>query len=475
MSVDQVLPKSPFANLIIFVTSFKLIFEKLGFAASGFLSDGIEMTCAWFAFQVENGRDDYRREIPASGESVLGREKQLPKKIHVASVGPALCVKGGITRVTELIGAHLPGHICVRFIATFNRYTGDKGATRAERGSRLAQALVFLLAFVQTLIHALTRETIFHIHFSGRGSLLRKGVICVMLRSLRCRYLVHSHAADTNLFPSWLPMACRRPIVWGICGAARVIVLSQFWHDYYSTILNLPPDRVLLLPNPADLPKSIPDRSQRTGLRVLFLGRIGIRKGAYDLIRAFAALPENVRACCHLTLAGDGDTDEAQTLAQELGCAKRVAIPGWVGKASVEKLLIDSDMLVLPSYAEGMAMALVEAMSWGLPVVTTSVGGAGEFLERGRNCLLVTPGDVGGIRDAIANLARDPEYRLQLGLAARDTISRFSIDTYISTLSALYEELAGNQHAKQNEHPGDQDGLPLLRRDAPDLQSLARR
>jgi glycosyltransferase involved in cell wall biosynthesis len=205
------------------------------------------------------------------------------------------------------------------------------------------------------------------------------------------------------------------------------------------------------------------------------LGRVGIRKGAYDLIRAFAALPENVRACCHLTLAGDGDIDEAKTLAQELGCAKQVAMPGWVGKAAVERLLVDSDVLVLPSYAEGMAMALVEAMSWGLPVVTTSVGGAGEFLEQGRNCLLVAPGDLGGIRDAIANLARDPEYRLQLGLAARETISRFSIDIYISTLSALYEELAGNQHAKQNEHPRDQDGLSLLRRDAPDLPSLARR
>jgi glycosyltransferase involved in cell wall biosynthesis len=407
---------------------------------------------------------------------VLGRKKnRAAQTIHVASVGPALCVKGGITRVIELIGAHLPGHICVRFIATFDRYTGDTEATRAERGRWFGQALVFLLAFVQTLVHALARRTIFHVHFSGRGSLLRKGVICVMLRSLRCRYLVHSHAAGTNLFSPWLPMACRRLILWGISGAGRVIVLTQFWHDYYSSLLNLPAERVLLLPNPADLPKSIPDRSRKKGLRILFLGRVGMRKGAYDLIRAFAALPENIGTCCHLTLAGDGDIDEAQTLAQALGCAKRVAMPGWVGKGAVERLLVDSDVLVLPSYAEGMAMTLVEAMSWGLPVVTTSVGGAGEFLEQGRNCLLVTPGDVGGIRDAIASLEGDPDYRLQLGLAGRVTISRFNIDTYISTLSALYEELAGNQHAKQNEHPGDQDGLSLLRRDAPDLQSLAGR
>jgi glycosyltransferase involved in cell wall biosynthesis len=382
---------------------------------------------------------------------VLDREKdEAPKTIHVASVGPSLCVQGGVSRVIELIGAHLPDHICVRFIATFNRYTGYEGATRADRGSRFAQACVFLLAFAQTLFRALGRGTIFHVHFSGRGSLLRKGVICVMLRSLRCRYLVHSHTADTNPFFPWLPMACKRLILWGICGADRVIVLTRFWHDYYSSILNLPPERVLLLPNPADLPKFIPDRSRRQGLRVLFLGSIGIRKGAYDLVRAFGDLPEDVRAYCHLTLAGDGDTDEARALAQELGCAKRVAIPGWIGKAGVERLLADSDVLVLPSYAEGMAMALVEAMSWGLPVVTTSVGGAGEFLEQGRNCLLVSPGDVGGIRDAIATLARDPEFRLQLGLAARDTISRFSIDTYISTLSALYEELAGSQSGRSS-------------------------
>ena len=367
----------------------------------------------------------------------------MAKTIKVASVGPALCVKGGISRVIELIGAHVPDHICVRFIATFNRYTGDKGATRAERGSRFGQAFVFLLAFVQTLIRALGRGTIFHVHFSGRGSLLRKGIICVMLRSLRCRYLVHSHAADTNLFSQWLPMGCRRLILWGICGAGRVIVLTRFWHDYYSSILNVPAGRILLLPNPADLPKSIPTRSARRGLRVLFLGRIGVRKGAYDLIRAFAALPEDVGSRCRLTMAGDGDTDEVKTLARELGCANRVAIPGWIGKAEVEKLLVDSDVLVLPSYAEGMAMALVEAMSWGLPVVTTSVGGAGEFLEQGRNCLLVTPGDVSGITDALDNLARDPLYRLQLGLAARDTISCFSIDTYISTLCSVYEELAG--------------------------------
>jgi glycosyltransferase involved in cell wall biosynthesis len=366
----------------------------------------------------------------------------MAKTINIASVGPSLCVKGGISRVIELISAHLPSHFCFHCIATFTRYTGDEDATRSERGSRVLQGMVYLLAVFQTLTRALARRTVFHVHFSGRGSLLRKGMICVMLRSLRSQYVVHSHAADTNLFPRWLPQSCRQLLLWGLEGAGRVIVLTQFWHDYYSSILHLPAGRLLLLPNPADLPKSIPDRSKRKRMRILFLGRIGVRKGAFDVIRAFALLPQDVRASCHLTMAGDGDTEEARNLAVDQGCLDRVSIPGWVGKADVERLLVESDVLVLPSYAEGMAMALVEAMSWGLPVVTTSVGGAGEFLEQGSNCLLVTPGDVLAISEAIAGLARDPAYRLELGRAARQTVSRFSIDSYITTLSGVFEELA---------------------------------
>jgi glycosyltransferase involved in cell wall biosynthesis len=364
----------------------------------------------------------------------------MARTIRVANVGPGLSVQGGISRVIALISAHLPSHIGFRLISTFTRFTGDKEAT--ERGSRFGQGCVFLLAFTQVLVLALGRRTVFHVHFAGRGSLLRKGVICILLRSLRCQYVVHSHAADTNLFQPWLPQSCRRMILWGISGAGRVIVLTQFWHDYYSSVLGLPASRLLLLPNPADLPRVVPDRSRREGLRVLFLGRIGTRKGAFDLIRALAALPEDVRSRCHLTMAGDGEIPEAQTLAAQLGCLDLMTLPGWTGPATVERLLVESDVLVLPSYAEGMAMALIEAMSWGLPVVTTAVGGAGEFLVHGCNCMLVTPGDVQGISNAISELARTPALRQRLGNAARETMSQFSIDNYVLKLCGVYEGLA---------------------------------
>jgi glycosyltransferase involved in cell wall biosynthesis len=374
----------------------------------------------------------------------------MAKTIRVVSVGPAMCVPGGMSRVMGLISTHLPSHIAYRAIATFTKYTGYNDAKGTGPGRILGQACVFFLAFMQVLILALGRRTVFHVHVSGGGSILRKGIICVLLRSLRCQYVVHNHQAGDTLFHEWVPQFCQRTLLWGLSGAGRMIVLSHFWRDYYSTLLDLPLNRLVLLPNPADLPEFIPDRSKRDGLNMLFLGRIGLRKGAFDLIRALAVLPEDVRSGCHLTMAGDGDTNEARALAEELGCSDRVSITGWIGTAEVERLLVESDVLMLPSYAEGMAMALIEGMSWGLPVVTTGVGGASEFLEEGRNCILVTPGDLPGISEAISELAGDPAFRYRMGCAARETISRFSLDNYIVILNEVYEELARRLPSSQS-------------------------
>lgn len=366
----------------------------------------------------------------------------MQKAIRVVYVGPALSVRGGISRLIETIKCHLPDHISFRHVSTFTRYTGAQDTDPSDQGSRFVQALVFVWAFVQIFVFAVRRPTVFHVHLSNGGSVVRKGLICIALRTLRCEYIVHAHAADANLFHPWLPRGFRRALLWGIAGATRFIALTQLWYNHYSSSLKLSSDHLLLLPNPADLPKSVPDRDTRHGAKLLFLGRIGERKGALDIIRAFAGLPDDVRLICELTLAGDGDVDAAQNLTSQLNCLSQVSVPGWVGAAEVERLLADSDIFLLPSQAEGMAMSLVEAMSWGLAVVTTAVGGAGEFLEDGRNSILVSPGDVEGIRKAICALTCSADLRTRLGQAARETISRFSIDNYIVTLCELYEELA---------------------------------
>jgi glycosyltransferase involved in cell wall biosynthesis len=375
--------------------------------------------------------------------------RNISKQIQVVSVGPDVRVQGGVSRVIELISSRIPAHVRFRHVPTFTSYTGADGLDAAQRGSRLRQGLVFARAFARVLKAAVRRQTIFHVHFAVRGSLIRKGLLCAGLRTLRCTYVVHSHVGETNMFYPWVPQLCRRLILWGIGGADRFIVLTQFWRDYFASLLRLPPNRLLLLPNPANIPECVPDRLHRRGLRLLFLGRMSEMKGAFDSIRAFAQLPDEVRSHCSLTLAGDGEVDAVASLAAQSGCSERVSIRAWVGPKEVEALLRDSDLFLLPSYAEGMSMALIEAMSWALAVVTTDVGGAQAFLKHGNNGILLAPGDVTGISGAICELYHDPQKRVDLGTAARKTMRQFAIEGYMAKLSALYEELAGLQGREQ--------------------------
>lgn len=392
-----------------------------------------------------------------AGKDLMGN-RNMAKQIYVISIGPDIHVQGGISRVIEMISTRIPAHVRFRHIPTFTRYTGAEDVDSSHRGSRLGQGLVFMLALARIVKAAIGRRAVFHVHFAGRGSLIRKGLLCGVLRTLRCRYAVHSHAAETSLFHPWVPPVCRRLLLWGVAGADRVIVLTQFWHDYYKSLLGVPASRLLLLPNPAELPEAVPNRLHQNPLKLLFLGRVGQRKGAFDLIRAFAELPGDVRSNCLLTLAGDGEIDAATTLATQNGCSGQVAIRGWVGPKEVEALLRDSDVLLLPSRAEGMSMALIEAMSWALAVVTTNAGGAQEFLEQGYNSILVAPGDVEAIGRAISLLYRDPETRVALGAAARETISQFSIERYMTRLMKLYEDLAAIQIGEQGTGAANENG-----------------
>ena len=128
----------------------------------------------------------------------------------------------------------------------------------------------------------------------------------------------------------------------------------------------------------------------------------GQQKGTYDLVNAFAALPDAVRARARLMLAGDGDVEAIRKLAEPFGEQMRV-LP-WIDSAERERLLAQSDVFVLPSYHEGVPMALLEAMAAGLPAIVTPVGGIPDVLRTGVEGLMVEPARVTELSAAMARL-----------------------------------------------------------------------
>jgi glycosyltransferase involved in cell wall biosynthesis len=173
-------------------------------------------------------------------------------------------------------------------------------------------------------------------------------------------------------------------------------------------------------------------------MRILFAGRIGARKGAFELLRAFARLAPKYPTAT-LVCAGDGEGEKLKQLAAELGMSERLECPGWLNAEQMGDELRRASIFALPSHQEGVPIALLEAMSHSLPVLTTPVGGIPEVIENDRNGLMVTPGDVDAIEQSLERLLQSSAERERLGAAARATIAeRYSLESTIERLAALY-------------------------------------
>ncbi|ETX27781.1 glycosyltransferase [Roseivivax isoporae] len=186
------------------------------------------------------------------------------------------------------------------------------------------------------------------------------------------------------------------------------------------------------------------------GADLLFVGRLARVKGVALLLRAVAALAERVPDL-HLTLIGDGpDRAGLEAEARALGIAERCTFLGYRGQAEVAEALGHADLFVLPSFAEGVPVVLMEAMAAGLPVVTTRIAGVPELVEDGVSGLLVAPGDAGRLADALARLLADPGERARMGAAGRARVAaEHDAAIEAARLAALFEGYAAGRRDLQ--------------------------
>lgn len=162
-----------------------------------------------------------------------------------------------------------------------------------------------------------------------------------------------------------------------------------------------------------------PDRS---GLRALFVGRLAGVKGVPILIDAMARLADRHP---DLTLRLVGDGPDRKTLEAEVarrGLQDRVLFLGYRSQAEVAGELAQADVFVLPSFAEGVPVVLMEAMAAQVPVLTTRIAGIPELVEDGISGRLVAPGDTQAFAEALDALLSDPEIRSRYGAAGRSKV-----------------------------------------------------
>ena len=356
-------------------------------------------------------------------------------------------------RSVLMVGTHLDGMGGVRAVVKgyvdsglFERYHCVYVASH-RAGSNWVKITTALKAWlrVAVLLRKLDAPLV-HVQTASRGSFWRKFVVCLLARAAGRPYIVHLHGGGfTRFYENESSPLGRRLIRATLAHASLVIALSEEWRE---RLLNIcPTAKVEVLHNAV----AIPDTARVRRLEdhettILFLGHLLRDKGVYDLVRAFALIaPRLPRA--RLVLGGVGNLDEVRKLIQQLEIQARVSCPGWLGPEKKLAALATSTLFVLPSYAEGMPMALLEAMSWRLPVISTSVGGIPQVIQNEVNGLMLAPGDIESLAAAMRRLLEDPALRERLGSAARATIeTHFSLPDAMEKLGRIYARFGLEAH-----------------------------
>lgn len=305
-------------------------------------------------------------------------------------------------------------------------------------GKKIRKALVAWLVFCGWLVR--NRKFVLHVHCASHWSFWRKSAFIVPAAWTGKAVIFHLHGAEFMHFYGQSSPLAKSLVRYVLDSCTRIIVLSDKWR---ASISGITTTALEVIANPA-LPLRNDLAQSRDSHTLLFLGRLGKRKGIHVLLHALVKVREDypgVRLLC----GGDGDLEEVRALAHELGIESNVEILGWIDEERRSELMRSACVYVLPSYAEGLPMSVLEAMSAGLPVVTTPVGGIPDAITDGAEGLLVPPGDAEALAGALCRLLGDPSLRAAMGSRGRARFDAcYDASVVLPRLEAMYRTFGIN-------------------------------
>lgn len=331
--------------------------------------------------------------------------------------------RGGITSVVK---AHQQGEQWKEFHCKWIETHIDKGAI---------SKLFFLIKGWMQFMFNLPFCQIVHIHMSEPASAIRKCFFLPFAKLFGKKVIMHFHAfsPDTTIRGKH-----GRVYKYLFNNADRVIVLSQLWKTYVNDEFHLG-DKVVVVYNPCTteiLKGSYPKRKQ-----ILYAGTVNARKGYADMIRAFARIA-NKYPEWSIVFAGNGEVKQGEELAKSLRIDKQTVFLGWVSGAEKDRAFKEASIFCLPSYAEGFPMAVLDAWAYGLPVITTPVGGIPDIAEDGKNLLLFTPGDEEQLAKQFERMIGDENLRNKIAEeSVRLAHTTFNQQVINKQIGDLYKEL----------------------------------
>lgn len=338
-------------------------------------------------------------------------------------------VKGGIAAVVSgYYGSKLEQDYEMIYVESYK----DGGKL-----TKLIKGICGYFKFAKVLL--VDRPDLVHIHSSFGPSFYRKLPFIYMASWAHKPIINHIHGADFSIFYEQADEKKKRLIKLVYEKCSRLIALSDEWKERLGRIVS--EDKIVIIENYSILHKDALDERQnrKTNNTVLFLGELGHRKGCYDIPYVIGKVAKRIPEVKFI-LAGAGSAQDEGNILQlikENNVEKNVEFPGWVRSDRKDRLLREADVFFLPSYNEGMPMSILDAMGYGLPIVSTRVGGIPKIVVNGLNGYCLEPGDIEKMANAIIDVLNNPS----MGEESIEIIcEKYSFDLHLQKLVNLYEQ-----------------------------------
>ncbi|HJZ04294.1 MAG TPA: glycosyltransferase family 4 protein [Patescibacteria group bacterium] len=341
-----------------------------------------------------------------------------------------------------------------RLSKDFELHNIDTGRGKLGEGKEGTLAFInfyyYSCQIIQLLwILAFKRPNILHQSVTWGKAFWKEVSFMLLARCLGIKVVAHIHGSkldiqlkEAKLYKRWLMnIALKIPQV--------LVVLSEYWFKFLSETVSSKLN-IVIVPNCVD--QSIAEAMDRitfdakkSECLVLYLGELCVRKGLLDALRA-AILVCQQEPIARFVFAGAVEPGlqmkRIKRACQEAMMDGNIRFPGLVTGEEKLALFSEASVFILPSYNENLPIAILEAMSMGLPVVATPVAGIPELIEDGCNGFLIQPGDYHALADRILTLAREPELRQRMGKAnVSNGRSKYHPQVFVSRIKEIYDRL----------------------------------
>lgn len=307
--------------------------------------------------------------------------------------------------------------------------------------SNLRKSLYFARQLLTIVTHIASNKElkIVHIHSAHAGSFYRKLLIFFFAKLFGKKTIFHVHSGVFEVFYDKSMLIQKALIRWVINNSDVVICLSSYWSDFFAKRFAC--KHILIVNNVVSSPSGKIERAiPALPLNFVFLGRIGNNKGIFDVLTVLADT-KCFSGKVKLYVGGDGEIERLEQFIKRKGLEKIVEYVGWVTDDRKAQLLLQAHVYILPSYLEGMPISVLEAMSYGLPIVSTKVGGIPEIVKHGKNGLLSEPGDLSAIRNSIKFFVDNPQEIITLGANSLCFVKPFTAGFVKKQLLDCYSSL----------------------------------